>query len=157
MTFVEGVGRFPIGHWHEGPDVVPMDWDRIEVGEALPTVEWRFEPFENAILAFFSELRHPRYLTESPSRALPVAALWASFSHLSSRYRPGPIIDVEHSFAFARPLEPGEDTRLSGAVTDKYERKRRHYLAWRTTCRAASGEPIFDFDHTIIDLREPTG
>ena len=57
MTFVEGVGRFPIGHWHEGPDVVPMDWDRIEVGEALPTVEWRFEPFENAILAFFSELR----------------------------------------------------------------------------------------------------
>ncbi len=156
MSTEAGVGVFPVGHWHDGPDVVPMDWDRLEPGEVLPTVPWRFEPFENAILSFFSELRHPRYLTDQPATALPVVALWASFSHLASRYRLGPIIDVEHAFRFHRRLIPGESTELSGAITDKYERKGRYYIAWHTHCTGDRDDTIFDFDHTVIDLREPS-
>lgn len=155
---VPGVGRYPVGHWHAREDAPPLDWDELIVGSALPTLSWRLESFENTLLCFFSEVREDRYLgtAEVPAIALPVAALWASFSHLSSRYKTGPIIDVEHAFTFQRPLSIGESTQLCGEITDKWERKGRFYLSWKTQCHDTQGERIFEFDHTIIDLRENT-
>lgn len=153
---VPGVGRYPIGHWHAREDAPALDWDRLEPGEALPTLYWRLEAFENTLLSFFSEIRDDRYLVarDGPLIGIPVAALWASFSHLSSRYRTGPIIDVEHDFVFRRPLEVGADTELSGRITDKWEKRGRFYLSWSTRCSDLAGEVVFDFHHTIIDLRE---
>ncbi len=153
---VPGVGQYPIGHWHAREDAPALDWDRLVAGEELPTLAWRLEAFENTLLSFFSEVRDDRYLVarSGPLVGIPVAALWASFSHLSSRYRTGPIIDVEHDFSFRRPLEVGAETELSGCITDKWERKGRFYLSWSTHCRDSSDQPIFDFHHTIIDLRE---
>lgn len=153
---VPGVGCYPIGHWHAREDAPALDWDRLEVGETLPNLSWRLETFENILLSFFSEVREDRYLVAhgGPLIGIPVSALWASFSHLSSRYRTGPIIDVEHDFTFRRPLEVGVDTELSGKITDKWAKKGRFYLSWSTRCCDSAGEVVFDFHHTIIDLRE---
>lgn len=152
---IEGVGAFPVGHWHASNSRALLDWDKIAVGEPLPTVPWTLEHYENVLLCFFSEVHHDRYLNKPPTGiALPVSALWASFSHLSSKYNLGPIIDVEHQFRFFQDLQPGDTTQLSGAITAKYEKRSRFYIEWETNCQLTDGKPIFTFNHTIIDLRE---
>ena len=152
---IEGVGAFPVGHWHASGSTQPLDWDKITTDEILPTVPWTLEQYENVLFCFFSEVRHDRYLKNTLSGvAMPVTALWASFSHLSSKYEVGPIIDVEHHFRFFRNLKPGESTVLSGSITAKYEKKSHFYIEWETKCHSTKEEPIFIFNHTIIDLRE---
>jgi len=156
--FVEGVGRFPLGHWHHNPDAPDFVWRRAAAGTRLGPLPWRFETFEGPILCFLNEIREPRYLVDRAGIApiaLPVVAMWASFSLLANRFALGPIIDVQHEFRFRRALRLGEPTTLAGSIRETYERRGRHYLVWDTACRAADGAPVFDFTHTIIDLRGP--
>lgn len=158
--FVEGVGRFPIGHWHHNDDAPAFIWKLAKADTPLGPLPWRLEAFEGTILCFMNEIREARYLqqhAEDEPIAIPVVAIWASFSLLMNRFAFGPIVDVSHHFSWHRPLRFGEATTLSGRIARTYEKRDRHYLAWDTSCRSAADEPIFDFTHTIIDLRGADG
>lgn len=160
QPFVEGVGRFPLGHWHHNPDAPDFVWSRATSGTPLGPLSWRFQAFEGPILCFLNEIREARYLLPTPSAppaALPVVAMWASFSLLMNRFALGPIIDVQHEMRWSRALRLDEPTVLRGAIADLYERRGRHYLAWDTACDTPAGEVIFRFTHTIIDLRGRDG
>ncbi len=160
VPFVEGVGRFPIGHWHHNEDAPDFVWKLAKADTPLGPLPWRLEAFEGAILCFMNEIREERYLqtaAQDEPIALPVVAVWASFSLLMNRFAFGPLVDVKHAFSWHRPLRIGEATILSGRIIETFEKRGRHYLVWSTVCKTPEGDPIFDLTHTIIDLRGADG
>lgn len=149
------VGKFGIGLWHQHPGTPPLDWNMIPLECPLGPFDWAMEAYEVAILCFCSELHVPEYLAQRNNFVPlipPVAAVWASFSLLQGHFVLGPIVDFSHEVCWHEPLRAGSPVLLTGKVTEKYEKRGRHYLVWDTRCTRTNGAAVFDVRHTIIDL-----
>jgi hypothetical protein len=149
------VGKFGIGLWHQHSGTPPLDWNLVALEDTLGPFDWTMEAYEIAILCFCSELHVSEYLAQrnNPVPLVPpAAAIWASFSILQGHFVLGPIVDVSHEVCWHEPLRAGDPVRLTGKITEKYEKRGRHYLVWNTLCTRANGKAVFDVRHTIIDL-----
>ncbi|TAJ16314.1 MAG: hypothetical protein EPO47_11015 [Rugosibacter sp.] len=152
---LDEIGKFGIGLWHQQPETPPLDWNAVIPETMLGPFDWTMEAYEVAILCFCSELNVPAYLAQRDNPVPlvpPVAAVWASFSLLQGYFVLGAIVDVSHEVCWHEPMRAGDPVQLAGKITEKYEKRGRHYLVWDTHCTRPNGTAIFDVRHTIIDL-----
>ena len=127
-------------------------FEEIEVGKDLGTLEWALTPEQIALEMEIYEDYHPWYHVDSPYGG-PIAPLMVTYSTprkiFSRTYHVrGLLFEFEHeSF---KPVLPNKRMLFSGKVIDKWVKRDHEFVKYEVTCTGDDGEVLFRTRRTHV-------
>jgi len=117
-------------------------WDDLEVGLKVGPLSYSITP--ELVQSFCAALPvdAARYLARGEMPATMLATDYIPLLH--GRLELGWGLMARHSLKTLRPVKIGDTVTVTGEVTDKYQRKGRHYWTLRYAVRNSAGETCLE-------------
>jgi hypothetical protein len=110
---------------------------------------------DDFLIEIDGELRQARMPTAVHSDKMRLLEENTEEKRLGGGYAKDARVHYEYEAQHHSPAFVGEEIVLTGRITDKYERKGRHYLAYQIEVKTADGRPVTTYhDRTLLRYRE---